>query len=135
MTRRLTLIAGLYLAALLCAAVVFDLAEGRDFWSSAWWAVVTATTVGYGDLSPATATGRVVATVLMHLTTLLVMPLLTAEIAARLIVDSDAFTHDEQEELKRTLRGLEEKVGALAEALANRDACAAPLAGAAAQAG
>lgn len=114
MSRRLAFIAAVYLGALLTAAAVFDFAEGKDFWSSAWWAVVTATTVGYGDLSPTTLVGRVVAIVLMHLTTLLVMPLLTAEIAAKLIVNSDAFTHDEQEEIKLTLRRLEAKVDALA---------------------
>lgn len=112
-TRRLVLLALLYSAILLVSAAVFDLAEGHDFWSSEWWAVVTATTVGYGDLSPTTGTGRAVAIVLMHLTTLLVMPLLTAEIAAKLIVDSDAFTHDEQEELKGTLRRLESKIDAM----------------------
>ena len=114
MNRRLATIAILYLGVILSAAAVFDFAEGKDFWSSAWWAVVTATTVGYGDLSPTTLVGRVVAIVLMHLTTLLVMPLLTAEIAAKLIVNSDAFTHDEQEEIKLTLRRLEAKMDALA---------------------
>lgn len=113
LTRRLFALFLFYVCVILTAATVFDVAEGSDFGSSAWWAIVTATTVGYGDLSPTTATGRVVAVVLMLTTSLVILPLLTAEIAAKLIVDNDAFTHDEQEEIKLTLRRIEERLDQL----------------------
>ncbi|MBE5966727.1 MAG: potassium channel family protein [Lachnospiraceae bacterium] len=40
-------------------------AENMTFGDALWWAFVTATTVGYGDLSPATSLGRLIAAVLM----------------------------------------------------------------------
>lgn len=39
--------------------------EGMSFTDGIWWAFVTTTTVGYGDISPSTGAGRVIACILM----------------------------------------------------------------------
>lgn len=50
---------------ILAAAVLMTYIEKMPFTDALWWSFVTATTVGYGDLSPATGAGRIVASVLM----------------------------------------------------------------------
>lgn len=47
------------------SSVIISYAEKMSFGDSLWWSIVTCTTVGYGDISPATTVGRVVAVVLM----------------------------------------------------------------------
>lgn len=94
----------LYLFTVGASAVSFAMFEGVDIARSIWWAFTTATTVGYGDISPATTGGMVTGVILMHAVPFLITPLLTAYVASGLIVDRDAFTHEEQEEIKTNIR-------------------------------
>lgn len=45
--------------------IAIHFAEGMSITDGLWWSFVTATTVGYGDISPTTIPGRIVATILM----------------------------------------------------------------------
>lgn len=62
-----------WLAVVVISALGMFLAEFGEnpnvhsFWDALWWAIVTITTVGYGDVSPATVEGRLAAGVLMVL--------------------------------------------------------------------
>lgn len=84
-------------------------AEGWTLFESWWWLVVTVTTTGYGDISPKTSMGQFAASILM-IGSWLFNVLLAGMVAAKLIVNSDAWTHDEQEEIKSTLREVAKKL-------------------------
>ena len=60
----------------------FDADEFPSLWDGVWWSVVTATTVGYGDLYPKTAEGRIIGIFVMAMGIVFVS-LLTAALAAR----------------------------------------------------
>jgi voltage-gated potassium channel len=95
-----------FLLLVLVSAVLYALLEDKSVGDAVWWAVVTASTVGYGDTYPTTVGGRIVAGTLISSMVLLVVPLITAHFASKLIVDQDAFRHDEQEEIKANLRAI-----------------------------
>ncbi|WP_083671893.1 potassium channel family protein [Sphingomonas montana] len=100
----------LYIGCIFAASAVFAQVEGKPFGEALWWAFVTAMTIGYGDIYPVTVAGRIVGIALMHIVPLFIIPLITARMASRLIVDNDAFTHHEQEEIKALLRRVDAKL-------------------------
>src|SRR5690349_5514290 len=95
-----------FVGLIVVSAVLYAIFEHRNVGDAIWWAVVTASTVGYGDTYPTTVAGRVLAGTLISAMVLLVVPLITAHFASKLIVDQDAFRHDEQEEIKANLRAI-----------------------------
>lgn len=111
-----------YLLMIVVAGAIYSQVERKSATDSVWWAVVTASTVGYGDISPTTWQGRTLAALLISTMVLLVIPLITAHFASRLIVDDDAFEHEEQEELKADVR----RMRALLEELAARQGVLLP---------
>jgi len=67
----------------------------RDFGDGIWWALVTITTVGYGDITPVTTLGRVVASSLMLLGLGLIATI-TAIVSAKFIQNFvDHHTNDD----------------------------------------
>ncbi len=71
-----------------------------------WWAVVTATTVGYGDVSPVTGEGRAVAVLLM-IVGIAVIGVFTVT------VSSYFFEQQKEDETRRVderLKAIEEKL-------------------------
>ena len=80
-----------------------------SFGDALWWAIVTATTVGYGDLSPVTPAGRVIAVVLM-LVGIGVIGAFTATIASWFIEHERVEEPANHEHLHRRLDQIENKL-------------------------
>jgi voltage-gated potassium channel len=100
----------LYIAIIGISSILYSLFEHKSYLDSLWWAFVTASTVGYGDTYPVTFGGRIIAILLMNSIIFFVVPLVTARIASKLIVDNNAFTSGEQNEIKRLLRRIDKKI-------------------------
>jgi len=87
-----------YLAVVLAAATALWRLEGWGFGDSVWWAFVTTTTTGYGDLFPVTVAGRVIG-VLTMFAGIIGIGVIVGRIAAVVIRTHDDFTHEEQVDL------------------------------------
>ena len=95
----------------IAGAVQTELNAGEfpSFWDGIWWAVVTVTTVGYGDLYPTTVAGRIVGIALM-LVGIGFLAVLTATISSQFVKADRA---DETDQVLEALRRLEADVAEL----------------------
>jgi voltage-gated potassium channel len=75
--RHVATLLGSVAGVVLVGAWLFSLAESLPFTTGLYWAITTATTVGYGDVTPHNASGRLIASLVM-LTTI---PMLAAAFA------------------------------------------------------
>ena len=95
------LLSGLIVLVAVSGTLFSYLEEGYNVPEGIWWAIVTATTVGYGDVVPGSGLGRLLATVLM-ITGISFIALLSAATAARLV---ELETEEGHEELLAGMRG------------------------------
>ena len=77
-----------------------------DFWNGIWWAVVTTTTVGYGDVAPVSLGGRLLAAVLMF-TGIGLVGTLAASISAYFV------RHDAEQNEPADLKALEARMASI----------------------
>ncbi len=103
----------IYTALLLASAGLLMHFEDLDFGTALYWAATTATSTGYGDISPKSPEGRLVAVTLMHLSIFVVAPLIVVRLVDRLNMDRDAFTHEEQIHILEGIARIEARLDAL----------------------
>lgn len=97
-------------------SLAYGLIEDKGPVESMWWALVTGSTVGYGDFYPETTAGRGVGAVLI-VSMLVLVACATANLTARLIPDPHVFTDEEQRELFDKERRQEEALRLVCEKL------------------
>jgi voltage-gated potassium channel len=105
--------------ALIAAIVEWAVDPGiGSFRDSLWWAIVTVTTVGYGDVVPTSTGGRIVASVLM-LAGVSAIPIATSLVVSVFISRLQAQQHAEDADERQDLIDRLERIE---QALLSRDA-------------
>ena len=108
-----------FVLVLVGGAVYAEIEKEHSTSDGIWWALVTITTVGYGDSVPTTEGGRVIAAVVM-LVGIGFVALLTAFLAERFVRRGDDRVDAFEEKTLRELRGLHERLDQLERALKRR---------------
>ena len=108
-SRRLRTILGVLIICIISFGYVFYLAEPqiKTIEDGIWWALVTITTVGYGDITPLTTLGRLVAGTLMFVGLGLIATV-TAIVSAKFI--ANYVDHHTNDDVLEKLEELEDEI-------------------------
>ena len=96
------------LTTLLLASLGFAAIEGTSILDGFYWASTTLTSVGYGDLSPATSAGKVCTIVFQLWSMFVLLPCAVANIIDSVRIDEHKMTHAEQEWMFNALEQIAE---------------------------
>lgn len=99
----------IYILSLGLSAFLFSHFEHKTLFEGFWWSIATATTIGYGDLAPATVLGRISGIFFAHFWIFIIIPLVIANFLSKIIENKNEFTDEEQEEIKTNIKKLLEK--------------------------
>lgn len=105
------------LAVMIITSSIFCISEKVSFETALWWSITTATTVGYGDISPATGLGKIAAVIDM-LIGIGLIGMLTSSLTS--IFAKNNSSNNEIDELKRQNKRLEDKLNEIESLLKER---------------
>ncbi|BCJ75868.1 hypothetical protein CS0771_54120 [Catellatospora sp. IY07-71] len=108
----LALVAGVSAAVVTSGAVLVTRTDPQrfpDLWVALWWAASTVTTVGYGDVVPASAAGRAVGVVLMFVG-IGSIAFLTAVAASAIVVGEVGAEEERIESEQREIEDIQESI-------------------------
>lgn len=94
----------IYILSLITVSIAFAHYENKTFFEGFYWASVTATTIGYGDLLPTQTITRVIMIIFAHFQVFFCIPSIIAMIMMKSIKNLDLFTHNEQEWVEKALQ-------------------------------
>lgn len=92
-------------------SIAFSVIEHHSFSESMYWCITTMSTTGYGDVSPKTGAGQILAGTVMALSVFFLAPLLVAQIIGRLMKNKNEWTHEEQCEVLNNQRAIVKHFG------------------------